>query len=392
MKFAVVAHRRSATNNALVTAAHSWGLDAELLEPKRALSLLDPGDLALARLDVREGLDGIERGTGELELLAASGVDVRNPPAALVVAHDKLLTARTLRLAGLPHPHTTLISPAVLPELPLVLKPRFGSWGRDVERCSTADELDAALLRLRRKPWFREHGALAQELIEPRGWDLRLVVAGGRVVGCACRIARKGEWRTNVALGAQVEGVEPSPIAEGLALAAARAARADLVGVDLLPTRNGFVVIELNGAVDYRPEYAPGRDVFSDTIAALLEDGVQQRALAAASVGRLVRLRLQARLDLAAAVGFVGHVDQLVRAVRPGDPEPHRQPAPEAEPPFLLERAGEDERSALHVEVSSGNLADAADVDLEDLWNVVRQFNPRALRHPHRMPFGCAAS
>jgi glutathione synthase/RimK-type ligase-like ATP-grasp enzyme len=312
MKFAVVAHRRSATNNALVTAAHSWGLEAELLEPKRALSLLEPGDLALARLDVREGLDGIERGTGELELLAAGGVDVRNPPAALVVAHDKLLTARTLRFAGLPHPHTILISPAVpavLPELPLVLKPRFGSWGRDVERCSTADELDAALLRLRRKPWFREHGALAQELIDPRGsgleapaaeppvpgrktdaavdgriWDLRLVVAGGRVVGCACRTARKGEWRTNVALGAQVEGVEPSPIAEGLALAAARAARADLVGVDLLPTRNGFVVIELNGAVDYRPEYAPGRDVFSDTVAALLEDGVQQRALAAASV------------------------------------------------------------------------------------------------------------
>ncbi len=100
----------------------------------------------------------------------------------------------------------------------------------------------------------------------------------------ACRIARKGEWRTNVALGAQVEGVEPSPIAEALALDAARAARADLVGVDLLPTRNGFVVIELNGAVDFRPQYAPGRDVFSDTVAALLEDGVQQRELAAASV------------------------------------------------------------------------------------------------------------
>ncbi len=287
MKFAVVAHRRSATNNALVTAARSWGVEAELLDPHRALSLLEPGDLALARLDVREGLDGIERGTGELEVLAASGVDVRNPPAALVVAHDKLLTARTLRLAGLPHPHTTLISPAVpaaVPELPVVLKPRFGSWGRDVERCSTADELDAALVRLQRKPWFREHGALAQELVDPRGWDLRLVVAGGRVVGAACRIAQKGEWRTNVALGAQVEGVEPSPIAEALALDAARAARADLVGVDLLPTRNGFVVIELNGAVDFRPQYAPGRDVFSDTVAALLEDGVQQRELAAASV------------------------------------------------------------------------------------------------------------
>jgi [lysine-biosynthesis-protein LysW]--L-2-aminoadipate ligase len=288
MKFAVVAHRYSGTNEALVAAARAWGLDSELLDPHAALTSLEPGDVALARLDVREGLDGIERGTGELERLAAGGVDVRNPPGALVVAHDKLLTARALRLAGLPHPHTTLVSPALptpVPELPVVLKPRFGSWGRDVERCTTSDELDAALVRLQRKPWFREHGALAQELVEPRGWDLRLVVAGGRVVGAACRIARSGEWRTNAALGAQVEPVEPPPLAQALALAAAQAARADLVGVDLLPTSNGgFVVLELNGAVDFRPVYAPLRDVFSETVAALLEDGVRQPELAAASL------------------------------------------------------------------------------------------------------------
>ena len=288
MKFAVVAHRHSATNEALVAAARAWGLDSELLEPHTALTSLEPGDIALARLDVREGLDGIERGTGELERLAAGGVDVRNPPGALIVAHDKLLTARTLRLAGLPHPHTTLLDPALptaVPELPVVLKPRFGSWGRDVERCTTAEELDAALVRLQRRPWFLEHGALAQELVDPRGWDLRLVVAGDRVVGAACRIARNGEWRTNAALGAQVEPVEPPPIAQALALAAARAARADLVGVDLLPTPNGgFLVLELNGAVDFRPVYAPDRDVFADAVAALLEGAVRQPELAAASV------------------------------------------------------------------------------------------------------------
>jgi RimK family alpha-L-glutamate ligase len=288
MKFAVVAHRRSATNEALVAAARAWGLDSELLEPRMALTSLEAGDVALARLDVRDGLDGIERGTGELERLVAGGIDVRNPPGGLIVAHDKLLTARTLRLAGLPHPHTTLISPALptaVPELPVVLKPRFGSWGRDVERCTTLRELEDALVRLQRKPWFREHGALAQELVEPRGWDLRFVVAGGRVVGAACRIARRGEWRTNAALGAQVEPVDPPPIARALALAAAQATHSDLVGVDLLPTPNGgFLVLELNGAVDFRPLYSPGRDVFSDAVAALLEDGVRRPELAAASV------------------------------------------------------------------------------------------------------------
>jgi glutathione synthase/RimK-type ligase-like ATP-grasp enzyme len=69
-----------------------------------------------------------------------------------------------------------------------------------------------------------------------------------------------------------------------LALAAAGAARADLVGVDLLPTGNGFVVLELNGAVDFGPLYARGRDVFADTVAALVATVVREPELAAASL------------------------------------------------------------------------------------------------------------
>jgi glutathione synthase/RimK-type ligase-like ATP-grasp enzyme len=78
--------------------------------------------------------------------------------------------------------------------------------------------------------------------------------------------------------------VEPSPVAQALALAAARASRLDLVGVDLLPTAHGFVILELNGAVDFRPLYAPHRNVYADAVTALLEDGVRQSDLAAASV------------------------------------------------------------------------------------------------------------
>src|SRR5262245_10375267 len=152
MKLAVVAHRRSATNEALAAAALSCGIEAALLEPQRALATLGPGDIALARLDVREELDGIESGTGELEKLAAAGVEVLNPPSALAAAHDKQLTARVLRLAGLPHPHTMLLAPAlpvVAPDLPVVLKPRFGSWGRDVELCRTPAAIDEELAMAR---------------------------------------------------------------------------------------------------------------------------------------------------------------------------------------------------------------------------------------------------
>src|SRR5581483_11605889 len=164
------------------------------------------------------------------------------------------------------------------------LKPRFGSWGRDVELCSSAQELEDALHAAQGRHWFAEHGAIAQELVEPRGWDLRVVVAGGRVVGAARRVALPGEWRTNAALGANVEPADAPALARTLALAAVEAVGADLAGVDLLPTGNGYVILEVNGAVDFRPLYAPAGNVFADTLAALLGSVARRRPAALAAV------------------------------------------------------------------------------------------------------------
>jgi RimK family alpha-L-glutamate ligase len=282
MRFVVVAHSCSETNEALAAAARGLGVAGCVLPPRDALRLLEPGDVALGRLDVRDSLDGIESGSPELERLMSAGVRVLNPPSVLAAAHDKLLTSRVLRLSGVPHPHSWLIAqgmPTAAPELPVVLKPRFGSWGRDVTLCRTQAELDAQLELLRFRGWFREHGALAQELVTPLGWDLRIVVAGGRIVGAARRFAAPGEWRTNVALGGHTEPVAPPPLACRLALAGAAAIGGDLVGVDLLPTSTGFLVSELNGAVDFRPQYSlDDGDVFERAVLELLRSGLEQRA------------------------------------------------------------------------------------------------------------------
>ena len=256
MKFAVVAHSRSETNDRLVAAAESLGVSAAVLPPRDALRLLEPGDIALCRLDVREGLDGIESGIPEVDRLPSGGVRLLNPSGALVAAHDKLLTSRVMRLSGVPHPQTWHIAegmPIAAPELPLVLKPRFGSWGRDVSLCRTQVELDN-----------------------------ELDVAGGRVVGAARRTPAPGEWRTNVALGGVTEPTEPPALARALALSAAAAIGADLVGVDLLPTESGYLIIELNGAVDFRPEYSLGAgDVFESAVAQLLRVAGERRELSA---------------------------------------------------------------------------------------------------------------
>ncbi|HEY7207295.1 MAG TPA: ATP-grasp domain-containing protein [Gaiellaceae bacterium] len=269
MRFAVVAHHRSDTNRALAEAA-----GGAVCSPREALLSLGRGDVALARLDVAETLDGIEPGLELLERLESAGVAVLNRPAALLAAHDKLLTARLLRRSALPHPHTVLLGPGAEPprglDHPIVLKPRFGSWGRDVTLCRDDDELRRALEELRFRPWLRSHGALLQELVPPVGHDLRVVVAAGRVVGAARRDAAPGEWRTNVALGGISRPADPPPDACRLAEAAAAAIGADLVGVDLLPVGGGHAILELNGAVDVQPWYAQDGDLAGAAVAALL--------------------------------------------------------------------------------------------------------------------------
>jgi RimK family alpha-L-glutamate ligase len=242
-----------------------------------------PGDVAIGRLDVVPTLDGVEPGLLELLLLERAGFSVLNPARALLGCHDKWRTAALLDAAGLPHPRTALAihGKATLLEPPLVVKPRFGSWGVNVERCETSEELEATLTAVASRPWCRRHGALVQELVPSVGVDLRLVVARGAVVGAIERVARGGEWRTNTSLGAVRRPVDPSREACDLAVAAARAVGGDLVGIDLLPlAEGGYTVIELNGAVDFTSEYGlSGRDALEEAAAAL---GLRSPAAAAA--------------------------------------------------------------------------------------------------------------
>ena len=274
MRVALVAHHESETNLRLVEAA-PLGVQAEIIRPSRMRGWLGKGDAALARLDVLRSLDGMETGSFEVGLLENDGISVLNPLSALMATHDKLQTARLLEAATLPHPRTTHIEntgDAGPVELPVVLKPRFGSWGSDVMLCTTRRQLDDALAEISTRPWFRTHGVLMQELIPPLGHDLRIIVSAGQVVGAVRRQAAEGEWRTNVALGAERQHANPPSAAIELARAAAAAVGADLVGVDLLPIEgDGWAVIELNGAVEFNDEYSIDGDVFSLAMKSLVD-------------------------------------------------------------------------------------------------------------------------
>jgi [lysine-biosynthesis-protein LysW]---L-2-aminoadipate ligase len=270
-RVAVLGSAANRTNPALVAAWTAQGTECVLVDPREARRW--NCDLFVARIDVLPTLDGVEPGLLELLLLERRGATVLNRAATLLATHDKLRTVAALEQAQLPHPPTRHLPPcrtASLPRAPVVLKPRFGSWGRDVCLCWTDAQVADAMGELRSRSWFRRHGVLAQSVIPTPGFDLRVLVAGGRVVGAVERHPLSGEWRTNISVGAERRETTPDAEARRLAAAAAAAVGADLVGVDLMPLPDGgYTVIELNGAVDFDRSYRPGGDIYADVADAL---------------------------------------------------------------------------------------------------------------------------
>ena len=229
-------------------------------------------------------LDGMDDGLWVLGALEARGVIVLNDAASLMATHDKLLTARLLRRSGVAHPATGHVrNGRQLPpiERPVVVKPRFGSWGREVYRCEDQAELETAIEQVR--PTSLVRAARRARAGSRAAAGLRPARASSRPTGWSAQLSgsrRPGEWRTNIALGGVRRPVPEPPLEAGeIARDAARASGATLVGVDLLPVGDGgWVVVELNGAVEFTREYAPWSDVFVETAAVLAEEARETHA------------------------------------------------------------------------------------------------------------------
>ncbi len=191
-----------------------------------------------------------------LQAVQARGVPILNSPRALEACVDKYLATARLAAAGLPVPPTVVCQNAdaaleAFTQLDgdVVVKPVFGSEGRGMVRVSDPE------LAWRTFRTLERTGVVLylQQVIRHPGWDLRVFVLGGRVLGCMRRYARGADWRTNVAQGGVGESVRIEPAQEELALRAAAVLEADAAGVDLMAGPAGaWYVIEVNAVPGWR--------------------------------------------------------------------------------------------------------------------------------------------
>ena len=129
-------------------------------------------------------------------------------------------------------------------------------------------------------------GPLVQEYIqESHGQDIRALVVGGRVVAAMRRKAHGSEFRSNFHLGGSVEPVDiPESYAEVACIAADKLGLG-LAGVDMLESRSGPLVLEVNSS--------PGLEGIETVVG---------EGFVAAEVARLLNRRLEeARVDSGAS-------------------------------------------------------------------------------------------
>jgi len=218
--------------------------DIKILEDLEAIIIRPIGRGSLEEIIFRMDL---------LHRLKRLGLYVLNPPMAIERSVDKYYALTLLEEADLPVPRTIVTENAhdaleAFRELggDVVIKPLFGSRGIGSTRVSDPDIAE----RIFRTLAFHRHVLYLQEFISHGRSDLRIFVLGDRILASMRRVAES--WKTNVSLGAKPIPYKPPRDIEELALKASETIGCEVAGIDILESRNGPLIIELNSQPGWR--------------------------------------------------------------------------------------------------------------------------------------------
>jgi ribosomal protein S6--L-glutamate ligase len=173
---------------------------------------------------------------------------------ALIRSRDKLRSLQILSRAGLGLPKTIFMDYSRDTEgiieavggAPVVIKLLEGTQGLGVvlaENKKAAQSVIEAFHGLHAR-------IIVQEFIkEARGTDLRAFVVDGQVVGAMKREAtREGEFRSNLHRGGKASVVKLKRNEKAAAVTAARKMGLGIAGVDMLASKRGPLIIEVNSS------------------------------------------------------------------------------------------------------------------------------------------------
>ncbi|HWI79606.1 MAG TPA: 30S ribosomal protein S6--L-glutamate ligase [Ramlibacter sp.] len=278
MKLAILSRNSKLySTRRLVEAAREQGHSVRVLDPLRCYMRIACDGFAMHHqgkpltgynaVIPRIGASITRYGTAVLRQFELMGSYTPNPSDSILKARDKLRCHQLLAAQGLglpvtafgDNPDDTSDLLAMLGPPPHVIKLNEGTQGAGVmltEKPSASRSVIEALRGL-------YANFLVQEFIaEAKGADLRCFVVGGKVVAAMRRQAPKGDFRSNLHRGGTARAVTPNEAEVDTALRAARLLGLGVAGVDLIRSKRGPLILEVNASPGLEGiEEASGVDV-----------------------------------------------------------------------------------------------------------------------------------
>jgi len=192
-------------------------------------------------------------GTAVVRQFEQMDVFCANSSAGISNSRDKLRSLQILSKHRIGIPQTTFVRDKkdVLPAIarvggaPVIIKLLEGTQGIGVLLAETVKSAEAIIELLQ----SQKQNILIQKFVaESKGRDVRAFVVGDQVVGAMRRVAQGQEFRSNVHRGGLTEPVDLNDEYRETAVQAAQILGLRVAGVDLLESKSGPQIIEVNSS------------------------------------------------------------------------------------------------------------------------------------------------
>ena len=210
--------------------------------------------------------------TAVLRQFEVMGVYCLNESVAISRSRDKLRALQLLARKGIGMPvsgfaHSTKMTSDLIKLVggaPLVIKLLEGTQGKGVVLAETQQAAESVIDAFRDLDEY----FLVQEFIkEADGADIRCFVIGDKVVASMMRKAKTGDFRSNLHRGGTAVSVKLTPEERKTATRAATAMGLNVSGVDIIRSKHGPLVIEVNSSPGLEGiEKSTGKDVAQSII------------------------------------------------------------------------------------------------------------------------------
>jgi ribosomal protein S6--L-glutamate ligase len=176
-----------------------------------------------------------------------------NESQAITRSRDKLRSMQLLSRAGVGLPVTSFAHSTkdikglveVVGGAPLIVKLLEGTQGVGVVLAETPSAAESVIGAFRQL----DANILVQEFVkEAKGSDIRAFIVGGKVVAAMMRTAAEGEFRSNLHQGGSAAVIKITPAERATAVQAAKVMGLGVAGVDMLRSKHGPVVMEVNSS------------------------------------------------------------------------------------------------------------------------------------------------